>query len=98
MLKPLPSLLLLLSAVLLCQQAQGIDVPDSPGAYEWQVEGDQFECRLSQPIHQFGTGEFVRRAGEQGDLSSAQSGGAGLPREVPPCWLRPHPGRHSAVT
>ncbi|MFJ3482079.1 OmpA family protein [Pseudomonas sp. NPDC090202] len=32
---------------------------------EWKVEGDQFECRLSQPITDFGTGEFVRRAGEQ---------------------------------
>lgn len=32
---------------------------------EWKVEGDQFECRLIQPIADFGTGEFVRRAGEQ---------------------------------
>ncbi|RAU43317.1 MULTISPECIES: OmpA family protein [unclassified Pseudomonas] len=32
---------------------------------EWKVEGDQFECRLSQPIADFGAGEFVRRAGEQ---------------------------------
>lgn len=32
---------------------------------EWQVEGDQFECRLSQPITDFGSGVFVRRAGEQ---------------------------------
>lgn len=32
---------------------------------EWKVEGDQFECRLSQPITDFGAGEFVRRAGEQ---------------------------------
>ncbi len=32
---------------------------------EWQVEGDQFECRLVQPIAGFGSGEFVRRAGEQ---------------------------------
>ncbi|EKT4465943.1 OmpA family protein [Pseudomonas putida] len=31
----------------------------------WNVEGDQFECRLSQPIAGFGSGEFVRRAGEQ---------------------------------
>ncbi|UBM26372.1 OmpA family protein [Pseudomonas sp. p1(2021b)] len=31
----------------------------------WNVEGDQFECRLSQPIDGFGSGEFVRRAGEQ---------------------------------
>ncbi|EWC39015.1 OmpA family protein [Stutzerimonas stutzeri] len=32
---------------------------------QWQVEGDQFECRLKQPITGFGSGEFVRRAGEQ---------------------------------
>lgn len=32
---------------------------------EWQVAGDQFECRLTQPITDFGSGEFVRRAGEQ---------------------------------
>lgn len=31
----------------------------------WKVEGDQFECRLIQPIKGFGSGEFVRRAGEQ---------------------------------
>lgn len=32
---------------------------------EWKVDGDIFECRLSQPITDFGSGEFVRRAGEQ---------------------------------
>ncbi len=32
---------------------------------QWQVEGDQFECRLTQPINKFGAGQFVRRAGEQ---------------------------------
>ncbi|WP_052075227.1 flagellar protein MotY [Pseudomonas lutea] len=32
---------------------------------EWKVEGDLFECRLTQPITDFGAGEFVRRAGEQ---------------------------------
>lgn len=32
---------------------------------EWTIEGDKFECRLSQPITDFGSGEFVRRAGEQ---------------------------------
>lgn len=32
---------------------------------EWTVEGDKFECRLAQPITGFGSGEFVRRAGEQ---------------------------------
>ncbi|WP_122699586.1 OmpA family protein [Pseudomonas viridiflava] len=32
---------------------------------EWTVAGDQFECRLTQPITDFGSGEFVRKAGEQ---------------------------------
>jgi len=32
---------------------------------EWTVEGDKFECRLTQPITDFGAGGFVRRAGEQ---------------------------------
>ncbi len=32
---------------------------------EWTVEGDRFECRLAQPVSRFGSGEFVRRAGEQ---------------------------------
>ena len=32
---------------------------------EWTVEGDKFECRLTQPITDFGSGEFVRKAGEQ---------------------------------
>lgn len=32
---------------------------------EWKVEGDQFECRLSQPVADFGAGEFQRRAGEK---------------------------------
>ncbi|KAF1061051.1 MAG: Photosystem I P700 chlorophyll a apoprotein A2 [Pseudomonas citronellolis] len=32
---------------------------------QWTVDGDQFECRLSQAIAGFGVGEFVWRAGEQ---------------------------------
>ena len=32
---------------------------------EWKIEGDAFECRLSQPIADFGEGQFVRRAGEK---------------------------------
>ena len=32
---------------------------------EWTVAGDRFECRLAQPVTDFGAGEFVRRAGEQ---------------------------------
>ncbi len=41
---------------------------------EWKVEGDQFECRLSQPITDFGAGEFVRRAGEQATFRLRASG------------------------
>lgn len=42
---------------------------------EWTVSGDQFECRLSQPVTGFGSGEFVRRAGERAvfRLHSAQN-------------------------
>ncbi len=36
---------------------------------EWKVEGDKFECRLIQPITDFGSGVFVRRAGEQAIFS-----------------------------
>lgn len=32
---------------------------------EWQVEGDKFECRLTQPVADFGRGQFVQRAGER---------------------------------
>lgn len=32
---------------------------------EWKVAGDQFECRLGQPVANFGSAEFVRRGGEQ---------------------------------
>ncbi|MEB0093005.1 OmpA family protein [Pseudomonas sp. CCI4.2] len=42
---------------------------------EWKVEGDKFECRLTQPITDFGAGEFVRRAGEQATFRIKASGG-----------------------
>lgn len=42
---------------------------------EWKVEGDQFECRLIQPISGFGSGEFVRRAGEQATFQLRSSAG-----------------------
>ncbi|MBZ9783861.1 OmpA family protein [Pseudomonas sp. REP124] len=46
---------------------------------EWTVEGDKFECRLTQPITDFGSGQFVRRAGEQAtfrlNASNAMMGG-----------------------
>ncbi|MFR0674790.1 flagellar protein MotY [Enterobacterales bacterium AW_CKDN230030176-1A_HGKHYDSX7] len=46
----------------------------------WKVEGDVFECRLVQPVEGFGSGEFVRRAGEAATFqlrSSANALGAG---------------------
>lgn len=41
---------------------------------EWKIEGDQFECRLIQPIDGFGVGEFVRRAGEQATFQMRSAG------------------------
>ena len=32
---------------------------------EWKVEGDAFECRLTQPVADFGEAQFIRRAGEK---------------------------------
>lgn len=55
-------LLISLSASL---PAWGISFQTRLESVEWKVEGDQFECRLSQPVTDFGAGEFVRRAGEQ---------------------------------
>ncbi len=62
-----PSLLLLslLVGVPWCMPAAAITFQTRMESVEWKVEGDQFECRLSQPIADFGSGEFVRRAGEQ---------------------------------
>lgn len=42
---------------------------------EWKIDGDQFECRLTQPVNGFGSGGFVRRAGEQATFRlSSESG------------------------
>lgn len=62
-----PSLLLLslFASLPWCVPAAAITFQTRMEKVEWQVEGDQFECRLSQPIADFGSGEFVRRAGEQ---------------------------------
>jgi outer membrane protein OmpA-like peptidoglycan-associated protein len=57
-----PSFLLWL---LICQPASAITFQTRLEQVEWTVAGDQFECRLMQPIAHFGSGEFVRRAGEQ---------------------------------
>lgn len=62
-----PNLLLisLLAGMPLCLPAHAISFQTRLEKVEWTVEGDKFECRLSQPISNFGSGEFVRRAGEQ---------------------------------
>lgn len=57
--------LLSLLACVPCMPAAAITFQTRMEKVEWKVEGDQFECRLSQPIADFGSGEFVRRAGEQ---------------------------------
>ncbi|NQD93520.1 OmpA family protein, partial [Pseudomonas sp. CrR25] len=62
-----PSLVLfsVLASLSVCLSASAISFQTRLEKVEWRVEGDQFECRLSQPITDFGAGEFVRRAGEQ---------------------------------
>ena len=55
----------LLACLPWCMPAAAITFQTRMEKVEWKVEGDQFECRLSQPIADFGSGEFVRRAGEQ---------------------------------
>ncbi|WP_137972621.1 OmpA family protein [Pseudomonas sp. F(2018)] len=62
-----PSFLLLslFASLPWCMPAAAITFQTRMEKVEWTVEGDQFECRLSQPIADFGSGEFVRRAGEQ---------------------------------
>ncbi|WAC43715.1 OmpA family protein [Pseudomonas sp. SL4(2022)] len=60
--RPYPLAVLCLLA---SQSALAISFQTRLEKIEWQVEGDQFECRLSQPITDFGSGVFVRRAGEQ---------------------------------
>ena len=62
-----PSLFLLslFASLPWCMPAAAITFQTRMEKVEWKVEGDQFECRLSQPIADFGSGEFVRRAGEQ---------------------------------
>ncbi|WXL24397.1 OmpA family protein [Ectopseudomonas mendocina] len=56
---------LVIFSLLASQAASAISFQTRLEKVEWQVEGDKFECRLSQPIANFGSGVFVRRAGEQ---------------------------------
>lgn len=55
---------LLIIACLLASPANALTFQTRLERAQWQVEGDQFECRLTQPVAGFGAGEFVRRAGE----------------------------------
>ncbi|MDP3979222.1 MAG: OmpA family protein [Pseudomonas sp.] len=70
-----PSLVLL--CLLASQSASAITFQTRLEKVEWAVAGDQFECRLSQPITDFGAGIFVRRAGEQATFNL----------QVPERWL-----------
>ncbi|WP_181295615.1 OmpA family protein [Pseudomonas sp. Q2-TVG4-2] len=56
---------LLILTCLLASPANALTFQTRLERAQWQVEGDQFECRLTQPVAGFGAGEFVRRAGEQ---------------------------------
>lgn len=56
---------LLTIVCLLASPANAITFQTRLERAQWQVDGDQFECRLTQPVAGFGAGEFVRRAGEQ---------------------------------
>ncbi len=58
-------LISLFACVPWCMPASAITFQTRMERAEWKVEGDQFECRLTQPVADFGSGEFVRRAGEQ---------------------------------
>lgn len=53
------------SLLLLPMWAQALTFQPLLEDVRWEVEGDRFECRLTQPVTHFGYGEFVRRAGEK---------------------------------
>ncbi|MGO2449595.1 flagellar protein MotY [Pseudomonas taetrolens] len=56
---------LILFGLFTCLPAMALTFQTRLESVEWKVEGDPFECRLIQPITDFGSGAFVRRAGEQ---------------------------------
>lgn len=55
----------LVGVVLLPVVASGLTFQERIEDVKWTVEGDRFECRLTQSLTGFGQGEFVRRAGEK---------------------------------
>ncbi|MFC3606680.1 flagellar protein MotY [Stutzerimonas tarimensis] len=57
--------LLVLASLLAAPTACALTFQTRLERVEWQVQGDRFECRLAQPVTGLGTGEFVRRAGEE---------------------------------
>lgn len=63
--QPYLVLLSLIASLPLCLPVWGISFQTRLEKVEWQIDGDPFECRLSQSVTDFGVGEFVRRAGEQ---------------------------------
>ncbi|WP_438943530.1 flagellar protein MotY [Pseudomonas zhanjiangensis] len=63
--QPCIALLSLIASLALCLPAWAISFQTRLENVQWQIAGDQFECRLSQSVADFGVGEFVRRAGEQ---------------------------------
>ncbi|KJK07190.1 MULTISPECIES: OmpA family protein [unclassified Pseudomonas] len=67
---------LALLSVFACLPATALTFQTRLENIEWKVEGDQFECRLVQPIADFGSGEFVRRAGEQATFQLRSSSNA----------------------
>ena len=64
---------------------------------EWTVAGDQFECRLTQPITDFGAGEFVRRAGEQPTFRLNANGYSAGRAVRPRCLRQPRHGSRVAA-
>ncbi|TWH76481.1 OmpA family protein [Azomonas agilis] len=58
------SFILILIGLLMSSSLSALTFQTRLEKVAWQVEGDQFECRLMQPVTGFGSGGFVRRAGE----------------------------------
>ncbi len=65
MLKIVGKYILPICGLLLVSAATAVTYKPSMNEAEWHVESSAFECRLSQPIPYYGSGVFLRRAGEQ---------------------------------
>lgn len=80
---------------LLCTLLLGITLPVHALTFQtrmenvaWTVEGDQFECRLSQKVEGYGEAIFVRRAGEYPVFELSASNNLMRPG---PAWLSNNP-------